>query len=305
MGGEMRLSRYAFAGVCGIALVTLVLAAPSSRAAQATPSAQGQAVPPSPAPQTQKPNPDLGFTDTPMLPNLPWHVHDPARPHPKVVTPGATPGAPPSDAIVLFDGKDLSKWGHGGQGPDAGKVVNDAKWAVRDGYFEVVPKTGSLVTRDSFGDIQLHIEWAAPAEVRGNSQGRGNSGVLIMGLYEVQVLDVYQNVTYADGGAGALYGQWPPLVNAARKPGDWQTYDIVFEAPRFEGSTLARPAYLTVIWNGVVVHNRKEAMGPMVYRQVAKYAPHAAELPIMLQDHGNPVRFRNVWVRKLGPYDAK
>jgi hypothetical protein len=250
----------------------------------------------------QPPRPgDLGFTDTPMLPGLPWHVHDPARPHPPVVTPGATPGAPPSDAVVLFDGKDLSKWVH----RNAKGETSDAKWAVRDGYFEVVPKTGSVTTRDSFGSVQLHIEWASPSQVVGNSQGRGNSGVLIMGLYEVQVLDSYDNVTYADGQAAALYGQWPPLANAARKPGEWQTYDIVFEAPRFEGDKLASPAYITVFWNGVLVHNRKEAMGPMVYRNVAKYAPHAAEAPLMLQDHSNPVRFRNVWLRRLGTYDQK
>jgi hypothetical protein len=242
---------------------------------------------------------DLGFTDTPMLPGLPWHVHDPGRPHPPVVTPGATPGAPPSDAVVLFDGKDLSKWLH--RGPKG--EISDAKWPVRDGYFEVGPKTGSITTRDSFGSVQLHIEWAAPAAVVGNSQGRGNSGVLLMGLYEVQVLDSYDNLTYADGQAGALYGQWPPLANAARKPGEWQTYDIVFEAPRFDGDKLASPGFMTVFWNGVLLHNRKELMGPMVYRNVAKYTPHAAELPLTLQDHNNPVRFRNVWLRRLGTYD--
>jgi hypothetical protein len=128
--------------------------------------------------------------------------------------------------------------------------------------------------------------------------------VLLMGLYEIQVLDSYDNLSYADGQAGAIYGQWPPLVNAARKPGEWQTYDIIFEAPRFEGNKLTRPAYQTVIWNGVIIHNRKEVMGPMVYRNVASYqTPHAAELPLMLQDHNNPVRYRNIWIRKLGTYD--
>jgi hypothetical protein len=250
--------------------------------------------------QAPKPG-DLGFTDTPMLPGLPWHVHDPARPHPPIVTPGATPGAPPSDAVVLFDGKDLSKWVH--RGPKGG--MTDAKWVVRDGYFEVSPKTGSISTRDAFGSVQLHVEWAAPPQVVGNSQGRGNSGVLIMGLYEVQVLDSYDNVTYADGQAAAMYGQYPPLANVARKPGEWQTYDIVFEAPKFEGDKLVTPAYITVLWNGVVVHNRKEAMGPMVYRSVPKYSAHPAELPLTLQDHSNPVRFRNIWIRKLGEYDQK
>jgi hypothetical protein len=255
------------------------------------------------AAQTQQPRPaDLGFTDTPMLPGLPWHVHDPARPHPSVVTPGATPGAPPSDAIVLFDGKDLSKWAS--RGPK-GETL-DPKWPLREGYFETAAKTGSLYTRESFGDVQLHVEWAAPTPVVGTSQGRGNSGILLMGLYEIQVLDMYDNKTYADGGAGSIYGQWPPLVTAPRKPGEWQTYDIVFEAPRFENGKLVKPAFQTVFWNGIVVHNRKEVMGPMVYRNVANYnTPHEAELPLMLQDHNNPVRYRNIWVRKLKGYDGK
>ncbi|HSC27841.1 MAG TPA: DUF1080 domain-containing protein [Vicinamibacterales bacterium] len=243
---------------------------------------------------------ELGFTDTPRFPGLPWHVHDPARPRPAAVTPGSTPGAPPSDAQVLFDGRDLSRWAH--RTPDGGLV--DAKWAVRDGYFEVTPRSGSLSTRDGFGDVQLHVEWAAPEVVRGTSQGRGNSGVLLMSMYEVQVLDSYENATYSDGMAGALYGQWPPLVNAARKPGEWQTYEIVFEAPRFEGGQLVKPAYFTVIWNGIVVHNRQEVMGRTVYRDVATYAAHNPELPLTLQDHGNPVRYRNIWVRRLGRYDA-
>ena len=294
----MKSQSLTLAVACGVVVIAAVMSSAATGQQTQTPPA-GQAPPA--APQTQKPDPNLGFTDTPMLPGLPWHVHDPARPHPKVVTPGTTSGAASSDAVVLFDGRDLAKWGHGTQG-DPSKTT-EAKWVVRDGYFEIVPKAGDLFTRESFGDIQLHVEWAAPAQVSGRSQGRGNSGILIMGLYEVQVLDVYDNVTYADGGAGALYGQWPPLVNAARKPGEWQTYDIIFEAPKFSGDKLEKPAYLTVFWNGVMVHNRKEAMGPMVYRQVAKYAPHAAELPLRLQDHGNPVRFRNIWLRRLSGYD--
>src|SRR5438270_13753632 len=147
---------------------------------------------------------DLGFTDTPMLPGQKWHVHDPARPYPPVVTPGAKPGDPPSDAIVLFDGKDLSKWAQAGRGAEAGKTV-DAKWPVKDGYFEVGPGTGPLMTRDKFGDIQLHIEWAAPLEVKGSSQGRGNSGVLFLGLYEIQVLDTYHNPPDAAGRPSAIY----------------------------------------------------------------------------------------------------
>jgi hypothetical protein len=247
---------------------------------------------------------DDGFTDTPMEPGMPWHVHDPNRPHPRQITPAAVPGGPPSDAIVLFDGKDLSKWQQRGRGAEAGKMV-DAQWKVQDGYFEVAARTGELITRDKFADCQLHIEWSSPVEVRAHSQGRGNSGVLLMSRYEIQVLDMWDNSTYADGQAGAIYGQWPPLVNPARRPGEWNVYDIVFEAPHFEGEKLARPAFVTVFYNGVVVHNRKELMGPMVYRQVAKYTPHPAEEPLALQDHGNPVRYRNVWIRRLGTYDQK
>jgi hypothetical protein len=252
--------------------------------------------------QDSKPNPDLGFTDTPMLPGLPWHVHDPSRPHPEVVTPGPALGAAPSDATVLFDGKDLSQWQQQGRGAEAGKMVN-ASWKVGDGYFEVAPDTGDLVTREKFGDCQLHVEWASPAEVKGNSQGRGNSGVLLMSRYEIQVLDAWHNPTYADGQAGAIYGQWPPLVNPARRPGEWNTYDIVFEAPKFEDGKVTKPVYFTVLYNGVLVHNHKASMGPMVYRQVAHYTPHDPEEPLTLQAHHNPVRYRNVWIRRIAGYD--
>jgi hypothetical protein len=243
-------------------------------------------------------NHDLGFDDTPILPNQPWHVHDYKRPHPKVVTPGTPstqqqPGRAPSDAIVLFDGKDLSKWTTEQGAP---------QWVVRNGYFEVAGK-GDLISKEKFGDCQLHVEWMAPPVVQGNSQARGNSGVILMSRYEIQVLDSYNNPTYADGQAGAIYGQWPPLVNASRKPGEWQTYDIVFEAPKFEGARLVKSAYQTVFHNGVVLHNHKEVIGRMVYRQVGTYAPHASEEPLMLQNHHNPVRYRNIWVRRLGGYD--
>ena len=252
---------------------------------------------PAPPPRTPA---DDGFTDTPMLPQQPWRVHDPKRPHPPVVTPGATAGAAPSDAHVLFDGRDLSQWAHRDRA--SGRLL-DPKWALRNGTFETGAGTGDLLTRESFGDVQLHVEWASPSVIDGHAQARGNSGIFLMGLYEIQVLDSHDNRTYADGQAGAMYGQWPPLANAARKSGEWQTYDIVFEAPRFEGATLVTPAFQTVFWNGVAIHNRKEVMGATVWRTVAKYAPHAAELPLMLQDHGNPVRYRNIWVRRLGSYD--
>ena len=239
----------------------------------------------------------LGYDNTITIPGHTFRVHDATRPQPPVVTPGPALGAPPSDAIILYDGKDLSKWA---QRVD-GKLV-DAQWPLRDGYFES-GRGGSIVTRDNFGDVQLHVEFATPAVVSGTSQGRGNSGVIFMGRYEVQVLDSFQNRTYADGMAASIYGDWPPLVNVARKPGEWQTYDIVFEAPRFEGDKLVTPAYLTVIWNGVLVHNRKPVSGPTSLNTQHLYKPHEAELPMTLQDHANPVRFRNVWIRRIGPYD--
>jgi hypothetical protein len=249
------------------------------------------------------PNHDLGFKDTPMLPGLPYHVHDSDRPHPPVVTPAAQPGGAPSDAIVLFDGKDLSAWmGHPSSITKAG-AAGAPEWKIEDGYFEVVPKTGDLATKEKFGDCQLHVEWSERADITGKSQGRGNSGVLMMGRYEIQVLDSYQNPTYADGQAGAIYGQWPPLANAVRKPGEWNSYDIVFEAPKFEGEKLVKPAYITVFLNGVLLHNRKESMGPMVYRQVARYVPQPAEDSLVLQNHNDRVRYRNVWIRRIGTYD--
>lgn len=238
----------------------------------------------------------LGYDDTPFLPGSKYRVHDADRPHPRVVVPGARPGDPPSDAVVLFDGTDLSGW-------VSVKDGGEARWKVEDGYVEVVPGTGNIRTKDEFGDCQLHIEWAAPAEVRGESQGRGNSGVFLMGLYEIQVLDCYGNPTYADGWTAAIYGQYPPLVSACRRPGEWQTYDIIWETPRFEDGRLVRPAYLTLIHNGVVVHNHTELMGPTGHRIVPQYRSHPPVGPLMLQDHGDPVRFRNIWYRPLGEYD--
>jgi hypothetical protein len=232
----------------------------------------------------------LGFTDTPMLPGQPWRVHDIRRPHPRQVTPGAQAGQPPSDAVVLFDGRDLSQWHQRSGAP---------RWKLGNGYVEVAGGTGDLISNPKFGDCQIHLEWSAPTTVTSNSQGRGNSGVLIMGRYEIQVLDDWDNPTYADGTAGAIYGQFPPLVLPARRPGEWQTYDIAFEAPRFEGGKLAKPAFVTVFFNGVLVENHQQIMGAVVYRKVARYTPHASEEPLVLQDHGNPVRYRNIWVRRV------
>lgn len=236
-----------------------------------------------------------GYDDTPIIPGQPWRVHDGTRPLPRVVTPGDGT-APPSDATVLFDGKDASGW----TGKDGGAIG----WTVENGYMQVAPKTGDIVSKAEFGDCQLHLEWAAPEEVKGSSQGRGNSGVFLMGLYEVQVLDGYDNPTYADGITGAIYGQYPPLVNPTRKPGEWQAYDILFVAPRYDGDNLVSPAYLTVILNGVVLHHHQAAQGPTGHKNLSSYDKvHGPKGPLKLQDHGDLVRYRNIWMREIGDYD--
>lgn len=240
----------------------------------------------------------VGYTDTPQIRGQKWKVHDKDRPNPPDVTPGSTfsNGAPPpSDAIVLFDGKDLSKW-RSGNGP--------AKWKVENGYFEVVPKSGGIETTNEFGDVQLHLEFATPSKVEGESQGRGNSGVFFHKEFEIQVLDSYKNKTYADGQAGALYGQWPPLANPIRPPGEWNTYDIVFEAPKFDADgKLLKPASFTAFLNGVCIHNKRELNGPLRHRVNAPYEPYSGRGNLSLQDHGNPTRFRNIWIRPLGEYN--
>jgi hypothetical protein len=229
--------------------------------------------------------------------NTRWKIHDPNRPVPPVIEPGTastqeSPGRAPSDAVVLFDGKDLSQWAS----TDGGA----AKWKVENGYLEVVPKTGYIHTREAFGDCQLHVEFAEPTPPKGESQERGNSGVFLQGLYEVQVLDSYQNKTYADGQAAAVYGQYPPLVNASRPPGEWQTYDIIFHGPRFDAAgKLTRPARETVFHNGVLVQDNVELTGPTAHGERPPYKPTREKLPLALQDHGDPVRYRNIWIREL------
>jgi 3-keto-disaccharide hydrolase len=223
-----------------------------------------------------------------------WPVHDMTRPMARVVAPGPAgpPVAAPADAVVLFDGKDLGAWTDAKGQP--------ARWKVENGYFEVVPKTGDIRTVKGFGDCQLHVEWMAPSPAKGEGQDRGNSGVFLMGLYEVQVLDCYGNTTYADGQAAAIYGQYPPLVNACRPPGEWQTYDIVFHRPRFDkdGKVLA-PARMTVFHNGLLVHECAVLTGPTAHKARPPYQVHADRLPISLQDHGHPVRYRAIWIREL------
>ena len=228
------------------------------------------------------------------LPPCPQHARD--CPAPPVVDVGRAPApvTPPSDATVLFDGKDLAKWRSADGSP--------ARWKVRDGYLEVAPGTGGIRTAQSFGDVQLHIEWMAPAPPRGSDQDRGNSGVLLMERYEVQVLDSYGNVTYPDGQAGALYGQFPPLVNATRPAGEWQSFDIVFRRPLFRADgTLARAATVTVFHNGVLIQDHRTLTGATAHRSRPPYVAHEDRLPLLLQDHDHPVRFRNIWVRELSP----
>lgn len=221
-----------------------------------------------------------------------WGVHDYNRPAPRIVTAGEKDNLPPSDAIVLFDGNDLSKWVSTKDGGAAG-------WKVENGYMEIVRGTGDIRTKRAFGDCQLHIEWAAPAEVKGRDQGRSNSGVFLMDKYEVQVLDCYNNKTYADGQAGAIYGQKPPEVNVCRGPGKWQSYDIIFHRPVFEGERVVKPATITVLQNGVLIQDNWVIEGTTFWRRRAEYEPHPDKLPLKLQDHGNPVRYRNIWIREL------
>ncbi len=210
---------------------------------------------------------------------------------PVVVTPGRN-NLPPSDAIILYAGsQDLSKWQEGNGKP--------ARWAATDSL-TVSPGTGSIQTKQGFGDCQLHIEWRTPSEVKGTGQGRGNSGVFLMNKYEVQVLDSYENETYYNGMAGSVYKQYIPLVNASTGPGTWQTYDIIFTAPRFNAdSTLKTPGYMTILQNGVLVQNHVELKGPTEYIGKPVYKYHDAKLPLGLQNHGNPVSFRNIWIREL------
>jgi 3-keto-disaccharide hydrolase len=223
-----------------------------------------------------------------------WPQHAMDRPQPRIVGPAPVdrPDAPPTDAVVLFDGSDLSQW--------AGDSGQAAPWKVENGYAEVVPGSGFIHTRRGFGDCQLHIEWEAPTPPHGEGQERGNSGVFLMGRYEVQVLDSYDNKTYPDGQAAAVYGQFPPLVNAARPPGEWQSYDIVFHRPRFDARGRAtKPARVTVFHNGVLVQDNVELSGPTAHQERPPYTVHPDSLPLGLQDHGNAVRYRNIWIRPL------
>lgn len=238
------------------------------------------------------------YGDTPDARHA-WAVHDRNRPNPVKIT--AEPGMPPSDATVLFDGSSLEAW--------ESTKGEPTKWRLVDGVLESVKGAGAIRTKQSFGDCQLHLEWAAPTRVEGMGQGRGNSGVFLMSSYEIQILDSYETYTlpdgsnknpnYADGQAASVYAENPPLVNACREPGAWQTYDIIFHQPIWEGDKLKYPGSLTVLHNGVLVQDHWEMEGLTTHCRRRPLAPHATKLPLQLQDHGNPVRFRNIWIREI------
>jgi hypothetical protein len=284
---------FALGAVAALSLPALALAADDAKDSK---DAQ-------PAAAQEKPE---GYTDTPMQPNGKWHVHDPNRPQPPVVTPGkqfSQMADAPSDAVVLFDGKDFSKWqGEKGRNNPTGEV----KWKLENGYMETT-STGVIRTKDEFGDFQMHLEFATPSTVVGKGQGRGNNGVNIYGQYEIQVLDSYNNKTYPDGQASAIYGQYPPQVNASRPPGEWQTYDIIWEAPRWDTSgKLVKKAHATVLHNGVLVHHDRELFGRTGHRMFGNYdKPQPPHGFIQLYEHGNPVRFRNIWIRPIRTDDSQ
>jgi hypothetical protein len=240
---------------------------------------------------------DSGAASSPSQVDLRWKVHDTSRPQPPIVTPGTEStrdksGLPPSDAIILFDGSGLAEWVSSKGGP--------ARWNLAGGHMETGQSAGDIVTKRDFGDCQLHVEWATPNPPHGEDQGRGNSGIYLMSLYEVQVLDSFENKTYPDGQAAAIYGQFPPLVNVSRGPGVWQTYDIIFHGPRFsQEGKLLRPAKMTILHNGVLVQDNVELTGPSDYMKRPPYRPHPEKMPLLLQDHGQPVSFRNIWIREI------
>ena len=242
----------------------------------------------------------------------PWVETEQWEPVPEKVTPGFRHSAP-SDAIVLFDGTQLDHWvrpkyEYGARmdvvegiikAKETNNITMPPEWEVKDGAMIVKPGGGAIETKQSFGDVQLHIEWLAPVDPGKEGQGYSNSGVFLMGLYEIQVLNSYENSTYANGQAGAMYKQAPPMVNASRPPGEWQFYDIIFNAPKFDGNKLIKPASITAFHNGVLIQNNFELEGPCIFIGKSYYVPHAEKLPLLLQDHGNKVRFRNIWIREL------
>ncbi len=252
-------------------------------------------------PAQEKPSP-LGYTDTPVIPGSKWKVHDLDRPHPPVVAPGPKAGDPPADAIVLFDGTSTAAF-RSKKKDEKGKPTNewtDCPWKIENG--ELLVDGGDAWTRQEFASCQLHLEWKSEPHTKGNSQKKGNGGIFFMDRYESQILDTDNNPTYADGMAGAVYGQTPPLVNAVRKAGEWQTYDIVFTAPKLDGDKVVEPARITSFINGILVQNNTVIQGPTRHKDITSYeGSFPATAPIRLQDHKNepPVRLRNIWIRPL------
>jgi hypothetical protein len=282
--------------ICAMMMVLGCATQPAKETPKVQPAAKAAAEPkkveaaPKPAEPTKTADGQLiQYVDTPTGR---WKIHDMDRPAPKVITPGDAATAP-SDAVVLFDGKDLSQW--------TSQDGSPAKWVVKDGFMETVKGTGMIKSKELFGSCQLHVEFATPTAVSGTSQGRGNSGVFLMD-YEIQVLDSFDNKTYPDGQCAALYGRAVPLVNACRQPGQWQTYDIIFHRPIFKGKEVVRKPTFTVIHNGVLVQDHVELTGGTQWNgpnAISDFRPHPDKMPIQLQDHSNPVRFRNIWVRPL------
>lgn len=242
----------------------------------------------------------LGYKYTPQLPNSKWRVHDRNRPQAEKVVPSEKPGGPPFDAIVLFDGKDFAHW-EAAKTDDEDKPI-DPK-IIENGSFDIL-KAGWMQTKRSFGDCQLHIEWMVPKIKDGTNLDWGNSGIFFLGQYELQVLESHDNKIYADGMAGAIYGQTPPLVNPANKPGEWQVFDIIFTAPRFEGEKLLTPAYITVLWNGVLAQNHTEIMGSTRHLTFPNYRSFKSSSPLVIQPHRSAVRYRNIWIRPLSSEKA-
>ncbi len=286
--------------VAGVALLGMIAGCCTHEGTKTAPATVGaKDVSPQQTAKTEpaaKPKPVTQYVDTPTGR---WMVHDESRPAPPIITPGARRASPPSDAIVLFDGTaaSMANW------TDTTKEKNPSKWVVGDGYMESVKGAGYIQTRQEFGSCQLHVEFTTPEKVQGTSQGRGNSGVFLQGQYEVQVLDSYENKTYPDGQCGALYGRAVPLVNTCRKPGEWQSYDIIYHRPTFnKNGKVTRKATFTVFQNGVLIQDHVELTGGTGWingHAVTDYKPHGDKGPIQLQDHGNPVRYRNIWVRDL------
>ncbi len=239
-----------------------------------------------------------------ILPGQKWKAHDRSRPQARKVIPGLPlpQERAASDATVLFDGKDLSQWSSRGRDGQ----LSEPKWKIDSDFMEMVPRSGSLVTKEKFGDCQLHLEWMTPTGTDPSRRGqmRGNSGVILMGHYEIQILSSFDNITYADGAAGGIYGLYPPLVNPCRPEGEWNTYDIVFRAPVFKGQDVAKPGFLTLFFNGLLAHDHVELLGSTDVLPLAKYQPHGAEEPFTLQGHAGPVRYRNIWIRRLQGYDS-